>query len=143
MLCHAMLFKREEQVKNTRDYVGFAPSVRDTELPTLPTRPLVFRTPFLVSALRRDGLARTLLTLMAPWPAPLFSREGVLGCEPAGAVFSASLSPYDVVHVEVMVVLVVVMLTARRSRSFASGDRDAVRRAIWRRWKSSSDSPSN
>lgn len=47
-------------------YAGLALRVRDTELPTLPTRPLVFLTPLLFSALRREGLPRTLLTLILP-----------------------------------------------------------------------------
>lgn len=121
--------------------MGFALRARDAELPMLPTRPLVFLTPLLASGLRREGLPRILPTLILPWPLPLFSLEGVLGFIAPGAVFSASLSPY-VVQVEVMVVLVVVILTARRSRSFKTGDRDVVLRAIWRRWNSSSVSPS-
>lgn len=65
---------------------------RTRELPMLPTRPLVFRTPPLLSVLRRAGLDRILFMLMLPFPLPLFSL-GVLGRPPtAGAVFSASLS---------------------------------------------------
>lgn len=117
---------------------------REMALPTLPTRPLVFRTP-LLSVLRREGLERILLMLMLPFP--LFSL-GVFGRAPAGAVFSRSLSspnPKEVCVTEVWMTDVV--LKARRCLSLRVGDRagerDDVRRAIWRRWNSSSDSPSN
>lgn len=63
--------------------------VREMALPTLPTRPLVFRTPDLPSVLRLEGLERTLVMLMLPLP--LLSL-GVFGRAPAGAVFSRSLS---------------------------------------------------
>lgn len=106
--------------------------------PTLPTLPLVFRTPavwVLLSVLRRVGLARVLPTLMSPRPLPLDFSRGVFGRPPVGAVFSASLSApiYRDVFVT-LVEVVVVQLMARRCLSFDMGDREAVLRAITRRW---------
>jgi hypothetical protein len=111
----------------------------------LPTRPLVFRTPDLLSVLRRAGLERILPILILPLP--LFS-FGVFGRLPTvGAMFSASLSspkPNDVCVTEVCTTEVV--LKARRCLSFAVGERvgdlELVLRAICRIWYSSSDSPS-
>src|SRR5689334_15438982 len=97
------------------------------ELPTLPTRPLVLRTPDLMSVLRRVGLDRILPTLMLPLPLVLLSL-GVFG-RPVGAVFSASLSspkPNDVWVTEVCTTEVV--LKARRCLSLCAGDRDDVLR---------------
>jgi hypothetical protein len=93
-------------------------------LPTLPTRPLVFRTLVLPSVLRREGLDRILAMLMLPLP--LFSL-GVFGRAPAGAVFSRSLSspkPKEVCVTEVCTTEVV--LKARRCLSFIAGDRVGV-----------------
>jgi hypothetical protein len=107
---------------------------------TLPTLPLVFRTPavawVLLSVLRRVGLARVLPTLMSPRPLPLTFSRGVFG-RPlvVGAVFSASLSAP--IYRDVLVTLVevvVVQLIARRCFSLDTGDREAVLRAITRRW---------
>ena len=112
-----------------------SPSVYDLgrimELPTLPTLPLVFLTPLLLSVLRRDGLDRVLPTLIFPSPLPLFSLPGVFGRAPVGAVFSASLSPpmFQDVFVTLMEV-VVVQLIALRCFSFGLGDRDVVFRTI-------------
>ena len=107
------------------------------ELPTLPTRPLVFRTPALPSVLRRTGLDLIFPTLMLPLPLPLFS-FGVFGRAPVGAVFSRSLSspnPKEVCVTDVWITDVV--LNARRCLSFVAGERagerDEVLRAIWRR----------
>lgn len=112
-------------------------------LPTLPTRPLVFRTPALLSVARRAGLPRTLVMLMLPFPLLSFPL-GVFGRAPVGAAFSVSLSPVYFHTVDVIDVLVVVMLIARLSLSaFDVGDLDVVLRATCRRWYSSSVSPSN
>lgn len=117
-------------------------------LPTLPTLPLVFRTPVLPSVLRRVGLALVLPTLISPLPLLLFSRAGVLGRDPAGAAFSTSLSALTgqdvVVTVSHLSVMTEVVLNARRW-SFIRGDRDGDRRLmlIVRISYSSSVSPSS
>ena len=113
-------------------------------LPTLPTRPLVFLTPFLLSVLRRAGLDRVFPMLISPRPLPmLFSRAGVFGRAPVMPLFSTSLSPPGTPHVVVVVIDVIVVQLTARLFSFEFGERDVVRLANIRSWNSSSlsDSP--
>lgn len=89
-------------------------------VPTLPTRPLVFRTALLLSVLRRTGEER-LPTLSVPTPLPLRAgvRGGLLGLvtptnsSPDPGRFSPSLVSEGASHF-VVVVVVVVQETALR-----------------------------
>jgi len=80
---------------------------------TLPTRPLVFLTPFLVSKLLLVGLVLDLFTLMSPFPLALLLLVGVFWPDWV-SWFSTSLSPPGMLQVEVVIVVVVVQLTALR-----------------------------